>query len=157
MTKIIVKIDEKISKFTMSGLPDRPGMAGEIFGRLGSEGINIHMMAASGSEEGRTDISLTVGDDDANRVAVVLENAREELGAADVTKKTEVVAISLVADDLHRQPGVAGRMFRTLSAQGINIEMVSAANTAVICLIDSRFLDTAKEALTQEFAADLVH
>lgn len=157
MTKIVVKTDEKISKFTVSGLPDRPGMAAEIFGRLGNEGINIHMMAASGSEAGRTDISLTVGDEDSDKVARVLEAARSELEAAEVTRKTEVVAISLVADDLHRQPGVAGRMFRTLSAQGINIEMVSAANTAVICLIDSRFLAAAKETLTQEFAAELVH
>lgn len=155
MNNIAIKIDESICKFTIHGVPDRPGMAAELFGRIGGEGINVHMMAASGAEAGHTDISMTVGANDATHVANVLEAAREEFSAKSVSEKTEVVAISIVADELHREPGVAGRMFRTLSSQGINIEMVSAANTAVICLVDERFLSAAKDALCQEFKTEL--
>jgi aspartate kinase len=153
MTKMAIRTDDEICKFTIHGVPDRPGMAAELFGRLGGEGINIHMMAASGAEAGRTDISLTVGRGDAPRAARLLQQASTELEAGSVSEKCDVVAVSLVADELHREPGVAGRMFRTLSSQGINIEMVSAANTAVICLIDSRFLEAAKDALCAEFKA----
>ena len=61
----------------------------------------------------------------------------------------------LTADGLAQEPGVAGRMFRTLSAEGINIDMISAANTAVTCLIDSRFLAAATGALEKEFFGEL--
>jgi aspartate kinase len=153
MASMTVQVDEEISKFTIHGIPDRPGVAAELFGQLGSEGINIHMMAASGAEAGRTDISLTVNRGDSPRAAKLLQEVSTELEAGGVSEKDDVVAVSLVADELHREPGVAGRMFRTLSSQGINIEMVSAANTAVICLIDTRFLEAAKDALCTEFKA----
>ncbi|HUU44132.1 MAG TPA: ACT domain-containing protein [Acidobacteriota bacterium] len=153
MKKIALRTDDEICKFTIHAVPDRPGAAAELFERLGSEGISVHMMAASGAEAGHSDISLTIGRGDAPRAAKILQKASTELEAGSVSEKGDVVAISLVADELHREPGVAGRMFRTLSAQGINIEMVSAANTAVICLIDSRFLEAAKDALCAEFKA----
>ena len=153
MTKIALITDESITKFTLHGVPDRPGVVADLFDRLGGEGINIHMMAASGAAAGRCDISLTVSNSDLASAEKLLKTAQSELEAKGLNEKTDVVAVSLVADELHREPGVAGRMFRTLSAQGINIEMVSAANTAVICLIDARFLDGAKKALCAEFKA----
>jgi aspartate kinase len=147
--------DDQICKFTLHDLPDRPGIAAEMFGRLGEAGINVMMMAASGAELGRTDISVTVTNGDAARAASLLESARRELDAQALSQKTDVAAISLESNGLSHSPGVAGRMFRTLSAEGINIDMISAANTAVTCLIDARYLAAAKKALEREFAADM--
>ena len=82
MASMTVHVDEDISKFTVHGIPDRPGVAAELFGQLGSEGINIHMMAASGAEAGRTDISLTVSRGDSPRAAKLLQ----EVGDAQVVQ-----------------------------------------------------------------------
>lgn len=150
-----IMTDAKISKLTVHSLPDRPGIAAEIFGRLGETGMNVSMMTASGGASGRTDISFTVGDDDAAQAMEVLEQLKTELDAEKVSKRDDVVSISLVADQMHRMPGVAGRIFRTLSSEGINIDMISASATAVTCVIDSRSLDTAVDALRKEFSAEL--
>ncbi len=155
MNKLSIVTDSNICKFTLHDLPDRPGIAAEMFMRLGDAGINVVMLAAAGAELGRTDISVTVGNDDAIKTAAVLETARRELDAQGLSQKKDVAAISLNAEGLAHAPGVAGRMFRTLSAEGINIDMISAANTAVTCLIDSRFLTAATRSLEKEFVGEL--
>lgn len=155
MNKLSIVTDSSICKFTLHDLPDRPGIAAEMFMRLGEAGINVEMLAAAGAELGRTDISVTVSNDDSTRAATVLETAKRELDAQRLSQKKDVAAVSITAEGLAHAPGVAGRMFRTLSAEGINIDMISAANTAVTCLIDSRFLNAATRSLEKEFAADL--
>lgn len=156
MSAVSIETDSNICKFTLHGVPDRPGMAAEVFGRLGIAGVCVHMMAAAGAEAGRTDISLTVAGRDGTKVSAVLKEIAQEMQAGPVGRRDDVVAVSLVADELDHQPGVAGRMFRTLSAQGINIDMISATNTAVTCLVDARFLKNATEALEKDFKAETV-
>src|SRR3990172_7812465 len=131
MNNLTISTNSNICKFTLHDLPDRPGIAAEMFMRLGEAGINVVMLAAAGAELGRTDISVIVVNDDVQKSAAVLETARRELDAQGLSQKKDVAAISLTADGLAQEPGVAGRMFRTLSAEGINIDMISAANTAV--------------------------
>lgn len=155
MNNLSIVTDSSICKFTLHDLPDRPGIAAEMFMRLGEAGINVVMLAAAGAELGRTDISVTVANDDVAKSSVVLETAKRELDAQGLSQKKDVAAISLTADGLAHAPGVAGRMFRTLSAEGINIDMISAANTAVTCLIDLRFLAAASRALEKEFFGEL--
>jgi aspartate kinase len=146
-----IMTDTRICKMTIHAMPDRPGIAAEVFGRLGEAGLNVSMMTASGGASGRTEVSFTVGEEDADKTMELLEGMCEELDAESVSRRDDVVAISLVAEQMHRTPGVAGRMFRTLSTEGINIDMISATATAVTCVIDSRFLDQAASALQKEF------
>jgi aspartate kinase len=146
-----IMTDSKICKITIHAVPDRPGIAAEVFGRLGEKGMNVSMMTASGGASGRTDISFTVGSEDADKTMEILEGIRAELEAQEISRREDVVAVSLVAEQMHRTPGVAGRMFRTLSTEGINIDMISASATSVTCVIDSRFLDSAVKSLSREF------
>lgn len=149
--------DTNICKLTIHAVDDRPGIAAEIFGRLGEAGLNVSMMTAAGGASGRTDISFTIDEADAEKAVAILNDIRSDLGAQSVSRRDDVVALSIVAEQMHRTPGVAGRIFRTLSLQGINIDMISATATAVTCVIDARFLDDAIRAVQQEFQAELVH
>ena len=151
-----IMTDTRISKLTIHSVPDRQGIAAEIFGRLGEAELNVSILTVSGGSVGRSDISFTVGREDVDKTAALLDTMRTELGAASISRRDDVVAVSLVAEQMHRTPGVAGRMFRTLSAAGINIDMISATAVAVSCVIDARFLDAAVEALRQEFRSELV-
>jgi aspartate kinase len=150
-----IMTDTRISKVTIHSVPDRPGIAAELFGRLGEAELNVSILTVSGGAVGRSDISFTVGREDVDKTAALLETMRAELGAASISRRDDVASISLVAEQMHRTPGVAGRMFRTLSAAGINIDMISATAAAVTCVIDARFLDAASEALRQEFRMEL--
>ena len=155
MHKPSILTDTKICKVTIHALPDRPGMAAEIFGRLGEEGLNISMMTATGGASGKADISFTLGLEDVDTATALLETLRTELEAESVSRRDDVVLVSLVAEEMHRTPAVAGRIFRTLSTEGINIDMISATATAVTCVIDARFQDAAVESLRREFKAEL--
>jgi len=157
MKKPSIMTDTNICKLTIHAVDDRPGIAAEIFGQLGEAGINVSMMTASGGASGRTDISFTIEDSGADKAVGILERIREDLGAQSVSRRDDVVALSIVAEQMNRTPGVAGRIFRTLSSEGINIDMISATATAVTCVIDSRFLDDAIKAIQREFQAELVH
>jgi aspartate kinase len=150
-----IMTDTRISKLTLHSVPDRPGIAAEIFGRLGEAELNVSMLTASGGALGRSDISFTVGREDVERTVALLETMRTGLGAASISRRDDVAAVSLVAEQMHRMPGIAGRMFRTLSAAGINIDMISATASAVTCVIDARFLDAAVESLRQEFRSEM--
>jgi aspartate kinase len=150
-----IMTDTRISKLTIHAVPDRQGIAAEIFGRLGEAELNVSILTVSGGAVGRSDISFTVGREDVERTAALLEAMRTELGAASISRRDDVAAVSLVAEQMHRTPGVAGRMFRVLSAAGINIDMISATAAAVTCVIDARFLDAAVESLRQEFHSEL--
>ncbi|MEW5702242.1 MAG: ACT domain-containing protein [Candidatus Zixiibacteriota bacterium] len=155
MTRLAITTDPHICKFTIHNVPDRPGVAADLFGRFGAAGINILLLASAGSAVGRSDVSVTVGADDAVRLARLLESARAELSAQSVSERHDVAAISLISQEMRRLPGVAGRMFRALSAHGINIDMITAADAAVTCVIDERFLASAQKALQQEFRQEL--
>lgn len=155
MNHLSIITDSNICKFTLHDLPDRPGIAAEMFGRLGDAGISVVGLAAAGAQLGRTDVSITVNSADAAKTAAVLDTARRELDAQGLSQKKDVAAVSLIADSLAHDPGVAARMFRTLSAEGINIDMITASNTAVTCLIDSRFVPAAQRALEREFTGQL--
>ncbi len=151
-----IMTDTRIAKLTIHSVPDRPGIAAEIFGHLGEAGLNVSMMTAAGGASGRSDISFTVGREDAGQTVRLLETMLPDLEAASVSKRDDVASISLVADQMHRTPGVAGRMFRILSSEGINIDMISATTTAVTCVIDARFLDAAVKSLQREFQTERV-
>lgn len=155
MSNLNIVTDSNICKFTLHDLPDRPGIAAEMFGRLGDAGISVVGLAAAGAQLGRTDVSITVNSADAGKTAAVLDVARRELDAQGLSQKKDVATVSLIADSLAHDPGVAARMFRTLSAEGINIDMITASNTTVTCLIDSRFVPAAQRALEREFTGQL--
>jgi len=155
MTRLTITTDPQICKFTIHAVPDRPGVAADMFCRFGAAGINVLMMVCAGAGLGRTDISLTVSTDDAPRLARALATATGDFDARSVSERNDIAAISVISEEMRRVPGVAGRMFRTLSAQGINIDMISAASDAVTCVIDERFLSPARTALEKEFHAEL--
>lgn len=155
MPKLTITTDPQICEFTIHALPDQPGVAADVFGRLGGAGISVLMMAASGAALGRTDIAITVSAADSPMVAKILAEAEQELDALSVTQKRNVAGINIVSASLKRVPGVAGRLFRALSAQGVNIDMLSAADDAVMCVVSASLLDSALQALRIEFGAEL--
>jgi aspartate kinase len=143
--------NREITKVTFAGVPDRPGIAAEIFGALGRRGINVEMVVSTGGQEGTADISLAIARSQTPGVVEALEVIRREVGARALLSNSEAALISLLGQGLQTEPGIAGRMFGALSRAGVNIEAISTSVSSVTCMIEEARCEAALAALRQEF------
>lgn len=154
MPGLTVRAETDMAKVTLASVPDKPGIAAELFGRLGADGFNVEVMVATGGGQGRADISLVIKKGELEAVLKVMDRMVSELGAKSVAHQIGISLVGVTGHDLNKRPGIAGRMFRALSRRGINIDMISTSLTSVTCAVDERMVDEARIALDEEFATD---
>ncbi len=143
--------DASEAKVTVTGVPDRPGIAARLFRGLADRAVNVDMIEQNTSIHGLTDISFTVPKDD---LAVSLEVARAmapEIGATDILADSEVARVSLVGAGMRSHPGVSATMFEVLAANEINIEMISTSAIRISCMVHSDSMERAVQALHDAF------
>ena len=143
--------NKEITKITLEGVPDRPGIAAEVFGALGQLGFNVELVVSTGGSHGTADISLAVVRSQEQKVIDALESIRRDVGARSLQRNSKVALVSLVGHSLAVEPGIAGRMFGALSRIGVNIEVISTSLSSVTCMITERDCDQALAALRGEF------
>jgi len=151
MQALRVEANKDITKLLLRGVPDRPGIAAEIFGALGAKGFNVELVVATGGTAATADICLAVREKDAEEVQRALEEIRQETMASEVVSDSSVALVSVLGANLSKVPGVAGRMFKALSAKGINIEVISTSLSSVTCMIPLERTEEAIAALEGEF------
>ena len=127
--------DSSEAKVTVHGVPDKPGVAAQIFEALATEGINVDVIVQNVSIQGVTDISFTVPKAQAESARDVTADAMASIGAAGVDVDTDIAKVSLVGAGMKSELGVAARMFRILSEHGINIEMISTSPIRISCIV----------------------
>jgi aspartate kinase len=143
--------DRSQAKISLLRVPDRPGIAAQIFGTLGAKRIVIDMIVQNISRDGFTDISFTVARADAASAAAALEEIARTVGAEGVLADERVAKISIVGVGMRSHSGVAARMFGTLSREGINIQMISTSEIATSCVIEDKYAELAVRALHDAF------
>ena len=143
--------NKDITKITLEGVPDRPGIAAEIFGALGQQGVNVELVVSTGGSHGTADISLAVSRNQEKQVLDALESIRRDVGGRSLHRNSRVALVSLIGHSLSTEPGIAGRMFGALSRAGVNIEVISTSLSSVTCMIEERSCEDALAALHQEF------
>ncbi len=147
--------DHSEAKITVTGLPDEPGIAGRVFRALADRDVNVDMIVQNVSDQGVTDISFTVPFGDVEVALAVLPPLCEEIGGShEITTDTEVGRVSIVGAGMKSNPGVAARMFETLAAHDINIEMISTSAIRVSCVVRQDRLEDAVAALHGAFELD---
>jgi len=156
MEKLRIESNTKISKIVLRGVPDRAGIAAEIFGALGGQGFNVELVVTSGGAKGTADICLAVSQDQQQSVHAALDKIRDEVQARDVQADTTVALLSITGPNLSKVPGVAGRLFNALSNKGINIDVISTSLSSVTCMISEDQAAAAVAALEGEFLDDRV-
>ena len=142
--------DTSEAKLTVGGVPDRPGIAAQLFRELANRGINVDMIVQNTGANGLTDISFTVAKVDLEAASLACEKVKQEIGAAYVTSDDSIGKVSLIGAGMKTSPGVTALMFETLSEHGINIEMISTSSIRISCVLRAdkvadavRFLHTA--------------
>lgn len=139
------------AKVTVSDVPDRPGIAANLFRRLADADINVDMIVQNASEGGLTDISFTVPHSELDTALEICEGKLVEIDAASVTADPRIAKVSVVGAGMKSNPGVAATMFETLAEHGINIEMISTSAIRISCVIAEAESDRAVQLLHDVF------
>lgn len=143
------------AKITIQGLPDKPGVAAEIFGDLATNHVNVDMIVQSAASEGqKADITFSLGRADLAKALEIIDGAKGSLGFDDVVAKENVTKISVVGMAMRSQPGVAKTMFQTLAERGINLEVISTSEIKISVLIASDYTELAVRSLHTAFGLD---
>ena len=142
--------DTSEAKVTVTGVPDRPGIAAALFRALADADVNVDMIVQNVSDEGVTDISFTVPTPQADlAVQITVERLPEE--SCSVTTDEAIGRVSIVGAGMKSNPGVAATMFETLAANDINIEMISTSAIRISCVVQVEHVDAATQALHAAF------
>ena len=143
------------AKVTILGVPDKPGIAYQILGAVAEANIDVDVIIQNVSHDGRTDFSFTVPRADYKRVMELLETkVQPQLGASKVMGDARICKVSIVGIGMKSHVGVAAKMFRTLSEEGINIQMISTSEIKTSVVIDEKYMELAVRALHRAFELD---
>lgn len=141
------------SKMTLVSVADRPGIAAAIFGPLSEAGVNVDMIIQNISEEGRTDMTFSCPTNQVQRAEKALEGAKQSgaINYHDLITDSDVAKVSAVGIGMRSQSGVAAKMFKTLSDEGINIKVIATSEIKISVLIDRKYMELAVQALHDAF------
>jgi aspartate kinase len=146
--------DTSEAKVTITGVPDRPGIAARLFRALADRSINVDMIVQNVSVGGHADISFTAPKADLPVSLEVTRAVADELGAGDVTHDAAIARVSLIGAGMKTHPGVAATMFQTLAESGVNILMISTSSIRISCVVRSDAVEQAVAALHTRFELD---
>jgi len=143
------------ARIIVAGVPDKPGIAYQILGPVADANIDVDMIIQNQSVEGKTDFTFTVGRGDYQRAMDILSSqVQGHVQAEHVLGDPKVSKISVVGVGMRSHVGIASRMFRTLSEEGINIQMISTSEIKISVLIDEKYMELAVRALHKAFELD---
>lgn len=143
------------AKITVLGVPDKPGIAYQILGPIADANIEVDMIIQNQSVDGKTDFTFTVPRGEyAKAMDVLNKSVREHIHAGNIVGDTKVSKVSVVGVGMRSHVGIASQMFRTLSEEGINIQMISTSEIKISVLIDEKYMELAVRALHRAFELD---
>jgi len=149
VTGIAKKADE--TRVNISGVPDKPGVAAEIFKRLGEANINVNMIVQSVGKDSKSQISFTVLSTDVNDTKRIMDELKEELGAEEVSYDDDIAIVSVVGIGMKAHSGVAAAVFEELAKAKINIEMISTSEIKISVVIRKERADETVRLLHKRF------
>jgi len=139
--------------FTLTGIPDRPGVAAMIFDRVAGAQVNVDTIIQN-VVHGRAEMSFSVPAEDVAATQGALAATQDELGSFSVEQNEELGKVSLIGAGMRSHPGVAATMFRTLADLEINLEMISTSPIKISCMIRRDRIPGAVRALHDAFALE---
>ena len=143
------------AKITVLGVPDRPGIAYQILGPIADANIDVDMIIQNQSVEGKTDFTFTVPRAEYQKALDLLRNSvQAHIEAKEISGDPKVSKVSVVGVGMRSHVGIASKMFRTLSEEGINILMISTSEIKISVVIDEKYMELAVRALHKAFELD---
>ncbi|MEO1767809.1 aspartate kinase [Thiobacter aerophilum] len=142
------------AKLTVLGVPDRPGIAAHILGPIADANIDVDMIVQNVGHDGTTDFSFTVHRNEFTKALDVLQTVKAEIGAREIIGDNRIAKVSLVGVGMRNHAGIAGKMFKTLADENINIQMISTSEIKISVVVEDKYMELAVRALHQAFELD---
>jgi len=143
------------AKISILGVPDTPGIAYQILGVIADANIDVDVIIQNVSKDGKTDFSFTCNRGDYAKAMDLLKTlVLPKLGAKEVLGDTKICKVSIVGIGMRSHVGIASKMFRVLSEEGINIQMISTSEIKTSVVIDEKYMELAVRALHKAFDLD---
>jgi len=142
------------AQLTISGVPDKPGVASDILGSVTKANIEIDMIVQNVGEDGTTDFTFTVHRNEYEAALKSLTQTGKELGARKVYGDNTIVKLSLVGVGMRSHAGIASTMFAALAKEGINIRMISTSEIKISVVVDEKYLELGVRTLHSAFGLE---
>ena len=143
------------AKITLTRVPDRPGIAYQILGAIAEANIDVDMIVQNISVDGMTDFSFTVPRGEyAKAMDVLNSKVKDHIGATRIIGDPKICKVSVVGIGMRSHVGIASQMFRTLSEEGINIQMITTSEIKISVVLDDKYLELAVRALHKAFGLE---
>jgi len=149
-----VTLDRNQAQVVVCDVPDRPGLAANLFRELSDNAVIVDMIVQNVGQDHMTDISFTVPRSEARKTIRIAQAVAQKVGAGEVRSREDISKISIVGVGMRSHSGVAARMFETLAGEGINILMISTSEIKISCLIDEKYGELAARVIHQAFGLD---
>ncbi|MBP6343935.1 MAG: aspartate kinase [Candidatus Omnitrophica bacterium] len=142
------------AKITICSVPDKPGVAAQIFTKISTVGVNVDTIVQNVSHTKLTDISFTVPKADLSKAIKAAQEVGRKVGLGGILHDDNVARVSVIGSGMKSHPGIAAQMFKTLADNKINIEMISTSEISISCIIKKEDADGAVKALHKQFKLD---
>ncbi|HKY64121.1 MAG TPA: aspartate kinase [bacterium] len=142
------------AKIAVRQVPDKPGIAGRIFGPISDANVNVDMIVQNISSEGTTDLTFTVPKSDLKRALAIIEKVAAEIGAKKVESSENIAKVSVIGIGMRSHAGIASKMFTTLAQENINIQMISTSEIKISIIVDEKYTELAVRVLHDAFELD---
>jgi aspartate kinase len=147
-----VAFDRNQAQLTCVGVPNKPGFAGQILGKISEAGIDVDMIVQNmPNRDGQVDFSFTVQRDDFTETRQLLEAMRANEGYQAIHANDQIAKLSVVGVGMRSHAGVATQMFAALAKEGINIHMISTSEIKISVVIDEKYLELGARTLHDAF------
>ena len=157
MEKVVVSgvaYNKNEARVTITKVPDRPGVAGQIFEPVFRAGIIVDMIVQNTSDEGRTDLTFTVPKTDFLKTMKLVSDVAQKIGAEKVLGDEDIAKVSIVGVGMRSHAGVAQKMFKALANETINIMMISTSEIKVSVVIEEKYTELAVRVLHEVFGLE---
>lgn len=149
-----VTYDRDQAKITVVRVPDRPGIAAQLFTPLAEHNIVVDMIIQNASIEGFTDLTFTVSRKEIKKAHELVDSVSKKIGARTIEIDDDVAKVSIIGVGMVSHSGVAAKMFSALAKEGVNILMISTSEIKISCVIQAKYTELAVSALHDAFALE---
>jgi aspartate kinase len=149
-----VACDRDQAKLTVVGVPDRPGVAAQVFGPVAAAGIVVDMIIQNASADGTTDLTFTVPQADYEKARRILDGVNGTIGGREIRGDLDLAKVSIVGLGMRTHAGIAARMFEVLAAEGVNVQMISTSEIKISVVVAAKYAELAVRTLHDAFITE---
>jgi aspartate kinase len=143
--------NDQLACIGVLAIKDRPGIAAAVLDALGQRTINVQFVVQVIDQSAQAQMVLCVDRADLSASLAAIETIRPELQPAAVTPRADVASVAIFGPDFRERPGIAGQMFRSLAARGVNILAISTSISTINCIVELSRLHDALAAISEQF------